>query len=232
MADLPHMSHRIRRFRPALNRNRVLALCGIALVGMSVAAPASAEAPITVAAGKRQLFVDRYLIAEMKDARQVLHHPERREIAIKPEKPWEKNGVSTMVVIQDDARYRAWYCADAGDFPKAGAVVQGFPRQAYTCYAESTDGINWAKPNLGIVEFRGSKENNIVWANAEYNGDRGSGMNWGPFRDDNPAADPRGKIQGERGKFRPSLRVCFPRRPALEDGGHESHSFGSSVRFA
>lgn len=30
------------------------------------------------------------------------------------------------------------------------------------CYAESEDGINWKKPNLGITEFKGSTNNNII----------------------------------------------------------------------
>src|SRR5699024_4635543 len=30
------------------------------------------------------------------------------------------------------------------------------------CYAESEDGIEWGKPNLGLIEFNGSKENNII----------------------------------------------------------------------
>ncbi len=30
------------------------------------------------------------------------------------------------------------------------------------CYAVSLDGHHWEKPNLGIYEFRGSKENNIL----------------------------------------------------------------------
>ena len=29
-------------------------------------------------------------------------------------------------------------------------------------YAESTDGIHWSKPNLGLVEYRGSRNNNLV----------------------------------------------------------------------
>ena len=32
-----------------------------------------------------------------------------------------------------------------------------------TCYAESDDGINWVKPNLGIFTFDGSPDNNIIW---------------------------------------------------------------------
>jgi len=32
----------------------------------------------------------------------------------------------------------------------------------YLCYATSQDGIHWDKPNLGLIEFQGSTENNIV----------------------------------------------------------------------
>ena len=32
-----------------------------------------------------------------------------------------------------------------------------------TCYAESTDGLTWSKPNLGLFEFNGNYSNNIVW---------------------------------------------------------------------
>jgi hypothetical protein len=28
------------------------------------------------------------------------------------------------------------------------------------CYAVSEDGLHWEKPNLGLVEYNGSKENN------------------------------------------------------------------------
>ncbi len=31
------------------------------------------------------------------------------------------------------------------------------------CYAESEDGLTWTKPNLGIFEFNGNADNNIVW---------------------------------------------------------------------
>jgi hypothetical protein len=30
------------------------------------------------------------------------------------------------------------------------------------CYAESPDGVHWTKPDLGLVEFRGSRQNNIL----------------------------------------------------------------------
>jgi hypothetical protein len=53
----------------------------------------------------------------------------------------------------------------------------------YTCYAESRDGVHWTRPELGLFEFEGSKENNIVWA--------GPGAhNFTPFKDPNPLCPP------------------------------------------
>ena len=31
------------------------------------------------------------------------------------------------------------------------------------CYATSKDGVTWAKPELGLVEYEGSTANNILW---------------------------------------------------------------------
>jgi|UniRef100_UPI0037843773 hypothetical protein len=60
-------------------------------------------------------------------------------------------------IIKDNGKYRMWYVAfdDAGK----GAVASERWRAAY---AESTDGVTWMKPELGLVEFRGSKKNNLV----------------------------------------------------------------------
>ncbi len=33
-----------------------------------------------------------------------------------------------------------------------------------TCYAESRDGLSWSRPTLGLFEFQGSSDNNIVWS--------------------------------------------------------------------
>ncbi len=51
--------------------------------------------------------------------------------------------------------------------------------------AESDDGIRWTRPKLGLFEFGGSKENNIVWGAAG-----GRAHNFTPFRDANPACAP------------------------------------------
>jgi hypothetical protein len=124
---------------------------------------------------RRQLFVGQDLIGSTDGVRQVLHSPARREIAIEPEFAWEKYGVSYMVTFEDGDRFRAWYRVDA-------TALGGGKRQAMTAYAESQDGIRWHKPKLGIIEFNGSKENNLVWD--------GPAGNLAPFRDDNPECKP------------------------------------------
>ena len=53
----------------------------------------------------------------------------------------------------------------------------------FSCYAESTDGIRWTKPELGIIEFQGSKKNNIILAGKDK-------FNLAPFKDANPDCKP------------------------------------------
>lgn len=60
-------------------------------------------------------------------------------------------------IIQDGGKYRMWYVAF--DDQMEHAVKSERWRAAY---AESTDGVNWVKPELGLVAFRGSKKNNLV----------------------------------------------------------------------
>lgn len=59
-------------------------------------------------------------------------------------------------IIKVDGKYRMWYCAE--DKPAEGVRSSSF-RPAY---AESEDGIRWTKPKLGLVEYRGNKENNLL----------------------------------------------------------------------
>ena len=115
-----------------------------------------------------QLFFDEWLIEEISGAEMRLHHPQPREVALNLDRPWEgpASGVN-IVVMEDDGRYRMWYVG----FTEGGA--------RNTAYAESEDGIHWERPELGIVEFAGSKNNNLVLQNA-------TGWNLGAFKDGNP----------------------------------------------
>lgn len=60
-------------------------------------------------------------------------------------------------VIRENGKFRMWYVAFDDD--TANKVASARWRAAY---AESTDGVTWTKPNLGLVEYRGSKDNNLI----------------------------------------------------------------------
>ena len=86
---------------------------------------------------------------------------------ISPEKPWEGNDVRFRNIIFDevDQVFKLWYdarehSAQQGD---GEIIVKGeFDDEVRTCLAVSEDAINWERPNLGTVEFGGSKNNNIL----------------------------------------------------------------------
>lgn len=65
-------------------------------------------------------------------------------------------------VLRVDGKFRMWYVAvDEESLQSFGKSVEKgvWSRVAY---AESEDGIRWHKPNLGLVEYRGSKANNLI----------------------------------------------------------------------
>ena len=69
------------------------------------------------------------------------------------DRPWEQT-LGWGQVMFDGGRYRLWYGS------RTGVVDQ----PEVLCYAESADGRTWTKPDLGLVEFEGSKTNNIVYS--------------------------------------------------------------------
>jgi hypothetical protein len=62
-------------------------------------------------------------------------------------------------VIEDQGKFRMWYVAldeDLKQWPDTAATIWR------AAYAESTDGIHWTKPELGLVDYHGSKQNNLI----------------------------------------------------------------------
>ena len=141
-------------------------------------------ATMTTVNAQRELLWDMEHITEMTGgAKLTLHHPVFREVAIVHDAPWEGNVCCYHTVIQDGAKYMMYYRGMTWNMP-------GMPPHAdVTCYAESDDGVHWRKPNLGIFEFNGSKENNIIWM-----GDA-STHNFAPFLDTNPACQPEQRFK-------------------------------------
>jgi len=60
-------------------------------------------------------------------------------------------------IIKEGGKFRMWYVAFDDD--AKNKVASSRWRAAY---AESANGLNWTKPNLGLVTFNGSKNNNLL----------------------------------------------------------------------
>ncbi len=67
--------------------------------------------------------------------------------------------------VFDEGKYKTWYtvepCSDPEPFSSKDKILPG--HNSYVAYAESKDGLLWEKPNLGIYEYAGNKNNNIVF---------------------------------------------------------------------
>ena len=124
-----------------------------------------------------------------------LHHPVPREIVLVTDKPWEGNMSGGYVtVFRDGDRYRMYYKAHRLILSEG---TKDEPHPLAIAYAESRDGIHWERPDLGLFEFEGSRENNIVWEGA---GEGQKGIHgFAPFKDPNPDCPPEAQYKAVGG---------------------------------
>ncbi len=149
----------------------------------------------TVIGDRRELFVDDALIARREGVELVLQRPVPRDVAVVHDAPWEGNTCCYHTVFQDGRLYRLYYRGSHFDEERG---TNDHPE--VVCYAESRDGIHWEKPELGLVDFMGSRRNNIVW--------NGYGShNFAPFRDRNPECRPGEEYKALAGSGREGLKA-------------------------
>jgi hypothetical protein len=132
--------------------------------------------PLSLDIGSRlELFVDSYLIDKLDGTSLRLHSPRPAEVAIRFDRPWEGNHAGYCTVIKDGDTYRLYYRGLPGTGDVDGTDAET------TCYAESSDGVRWTKPNLGLFAVNGTRENNVVLA-----GMKPCSHNFSPFIDTRP----------------------------------------------
>jgi len=154
----------------------------LVIVGTLTGNASAADAPLHIGSGK-QLFVgpwtadgrDAHLVASMKGIEMTMHEARvTGEKLIVQDRPWEGKGILDMrqFVLKDGDRFRMYYAAlpfhfVSADAPKGKQYANLWkrPYQRILCYAESSDGIHWSKPNLGLCEWNGSRQNNILLPN-------------------------------------------------------------------
>ena len=123
---------------------------------LSVTAWAGAEGGYSPEMGGfRQLFADDYRIESLTQAGRKLHAGDKVSTPVlSPDRPWEKDATYLYGTVMYDAEegiFKMWY-----------QTFYMRPPKAYMLYAISKDGLTWEKPDLGLVEWEGSKQNNIV----------------------------------------------------------------------
>lgn len=103
----------------------------------------------------RRLFLDAMVVEESDGLKRIFHAAKkcRGNPVVRAEMPWEGTGIAFggTVLRRNDkitVRYKCWPPKTTGG---PGLV-------------ESVDGIHFTRPNLGLVEWEGSKDNNIVGA--------------------------------------------------------------------
>ena len=90
------------------------------------------------------------------------------------EREWEMrfdNLYGNVIFDEEEQIYKCWYSPFIVDSSSMGMTMEERSRRYHSpenremgiCYATSIDGISWEKPELGLVDYNGNRQNNIVW---------------------------------------------------------------------
>ncbi|HEX4142861.1 MAG TPA: hypothetical protein VHY91_04865 [Pirellulales bacterium] len=140
-----------------MNRSRHFAAClSLALLTITSGRLTASE-PIAIS-NHRELFLDSLLVDHLRDATIELCEPRPCENVLQLNEPWEGVFSAYTTIIRDGDTLRMYYRGGPQGIREDGTNAE------VTCYAESTDGIHWTKPKLGLFEIAGSKDNNVVLA--------------------------------------------------------------------
>ncbi len=105
-----------------------------------------------------------------KDARNPLF---REAFFADPPKRWEAridNMYPTVIYDDQDQQFKLWYCCYIYDENSNKTPLEQRPTTVYCggqnedglLYAISSNGIHWERPDLGLIEFENSTQNNLV----------------------------------------------------------------------
>ncbi len=150
----------------------ILSLLPQDITAGAVAAKSKASSGSSAQTGDRTiLFVDDNAILYRSGTRRVLQQPKRHAAnpMIGETKPWEV-AIGYCTVYRDirTGLHQCWYQSYSGN--RANDPT----RRVVVCYATSNDGVVWEKPNLGLFDYNGDHNTNIVLV-----GNGGRSVNYG-----------------------------------------------------
>jgi hypothetical protein len=131
--------------------------------------------PAAASAEEKYLLLDTRILERARGARLTLgtvhKHPEPLFVEDKPWEPRFDNLYANVLYDEEEELYKCWYSPFIVDSATSNTPREkraevkwhgGADLELGICYATSKDGIVWQKPELGLVEFQGSRRNNIV----------------------------------------------------------------------
>lgn len=149
--------------------------------GAVAALSGQAESAMSVPSGTSDrlllLAIDDQSLPYRNNVGLYLSQPTVRPEAVLKPSPFKSGAVDDMAshfygtVLHDGGKFRMWYYAcywgQNPDWPPRMKQQVSKPDllplfQGPLCYAESDDGIEWTKPNLGQVLFKGNRNNNAL----------------------------------------------------------------------
>ncbi len=173
-----------------------LAALFVAIICLGRVTSAAAEGVIDLGS-RRELFVDSHLLEKLDRVQLRMHEPRDEGAVMMFDEPWEGIHCGYCTVLEDETledtaapggkRFRVYYRGMPAD-------VKDGTNGEVTCVAESSDGVHWTKPKLGLFEARGGKENNVVYA-----GDAPLSHNFSPLIDTRPDCPPQERYKALAG---------------------------------
>ena len=114
----------------------------------------------------KQLFLADYSVEDMVGVTRILHQPHDRRPVMTPDVSRGQTSLQSKSPPWWNPElgvWEWWYWAMHDSLP--GEMYASEGRVSH--YATSTDGETWDIPNLGLHEFRGSKNNNVAYDSSE-----------------------------------------------------------------
>ena len=211
--------------RPSRCMKRILALGSSAIIVLLPAFLASSSLAAPPSASSHLVLDTRVILAtENARLRPGVVQKDLRNPLLPADKPWENsldNLYANVIYDQEERVFKLWYHTLIVS-PEARAKMMDSaedPRPPrYNLYATSTDGIVWEKPVLGFYGFDGSKDTNIITADA---------WNTGVFKDLHES-DPARRYKMIYDKGRGDLFARFSADGVHWDAGTRGYGFNNN----
>jgi len=100
-------------------------------------------------------------ILSLGEPKKDFHNP--LLVADRPWEAWLDNLYGNILYDEEEKIFKLWYSPFLyHKYVPGGKLNEEGKNESGLCYAYSEDGIHWKKPELGVVEFEGSRKNNLV----------------------------------------------------------------------